>query len=182
PYFAYRLDPRCSIETSPVVGRHFVATDDISTGVVLLEEKPYSLMLEREFMLLKCSNCHADLGHKLYPCEHCTELVFCNRQCFRQAFDTFHRFECGMVHLIANINECSLHIFRMISRVGPLQAYAIGHSLGGYSIEQYLADQAQRVLPEFEKSAEERNRTYKMASILVDHFDEAKDHRKSTHV
>ena len=36
-YFSYKLDQRCRIENSPVVGRHFVANDDIPEGSLLLE-------------------------------------------------------------------------------------------------------------------------------------------------
>ena len=40
-FFSYKLDPRIVIQNSPVVGRHFVATESLPAHTVLLRERPY---------------------------------------------------------------------------------------------------------------------------------------------
>ena len=80
-YFSYKLDQRCRIENSPVVGRHFVANDDIPEGSLLLEERPYCMALSPEYMTERCTSCHQPLHYKFFPCWHCTEVVFCDRKC-----------------------------------------------------------------------------------------------------
>ena len=81
PYFSYRFDSRCKIENSPVVGRHFIATQDIPESTILLEEKPYCTALSIDYVDKRCSSCHAELMYKCYPCWHCTEAIYCNRKC-----------------------------------------------------------------------------------------------------
>lgn len=168
-YHSYVLNEACKIVNSPVVGRHFVATEAIEEGTVLLEEKPYSIVMESDFLLKKCSTCFRNLGYKFYPCAHCTEIVFCDRNCYEQAYETFHKHECGFICVLKSITSPSFHVFRMISRIGPIEAYKTETSKENYSIESYLAEANQRLRPELNKSQEEKCRAYKMASILWDH-------------
>lgn len=180
-YFTYKFDPRCKIEQSPVVGRHFVAIDDIPSGVVLLEERPYSIVMESSYMKKKCNSCLRELNYKLYPCAFCTELIFCDAKCFENAWTTFHRHECGLISILSNVTSPSFHVFRMISRVGPIQAYNTEAKKETYSIDQYLAEPRHRFVPEWNKTISERNRAYKMSSILWDHNEKHSDHSNAYH-
>ena len=168
-YFSYRMDNRCKIECSDVVGRHFVATENIPEKTVLLEERPYSLVLESSYFDQKCNSCYHDLKHKFFPCAFCIEVVFCDETCFRQGWQRYHRFECGQALAIRELSAPVVHVFSMISRVGPLQAYDLAATKADYSVELYLDESRQRDIPELEKNVEERYRAYKMASILCDH-------------
>lgn len=67
PYFSHKLAPSVAIVNSPVVGRHFVATQSIPKDVVLLRERPYSLVLELDYWKTKCGNCNHNLEHKYFP-------------------------------------------------------------------------------------------------------------------
>lgn len=81
PYASYKLSGNCKIENSPVVGRHFIASGDISGGEVLLTERPYSTVLSREHAMKRCSFCFGKLDYKLYPCADCTEVLYCDPKC-----------------------------------------------------------------------------------------------------
>lgn len=171
PYFSYIMDGRISIENSPIVGRHYVAKADIAESEQLLLERPYSMVPESETST-RCSMCYLKLDYKFYPCLYCVELVFCDRDCFRHAYDTFHRHECGLTLFLKHISSPSLHIFRMMNRIGgPLETFLTEKSLEQYSIEDYIAEPAQRVCPEWEKTSDEKRRAYKMASTLWVHND-----------
>lgn len=168
-YFNYKIDERCSIKHSPVVGRHFIANDDIAEGTIILKENPYSIIIENDYLHKKCSACYRNLDYKIFPCVNCTELLFCNRTCYLNAFNTFHKHECGLIALLKNGTSPLFHVFRMMSRVGPLNAYETERSLPHYSIEDYLSEENQRKLPETMKTLDEKLRAYKMSSILWDH-------------
>ena len=64
PYFSHQLASSVKIVNSPVVGRHFVATQSIPKNVVILRERPYSLVLELDYWK---TNCNHNLGHKFFP-------------------------------------------------------------------------------------------------------------------
>lgn len=164
PEMNYVLDPRVIIQQSPVVGRHFIATQEIPEGTILLHERPYSIVMEMEYLGKKCSHCQHDLEHRYIPCEHCIEAVYCDSVCARQAWTTYHQSECGMQSLLRSITSTCCHVFKMISRVGPCEAFDIQSSNNDYTIDQYLketADQAVRPINE--------QINYKMSSILWDH-------------
>lgn len=172
-YFNYRLDSRCKIEDSPVVGRHFMATGDIKESEVLLEERPYCTVLSAEYQHLKCNNCFAELGFKFFPCSGCTETLYCDRKCAKEAYETYHQRECGLISLLYSISHAqSLQVFRMISQVGgPLAAFDTERWMHqtAYSISDYLAEDAQRDRRECDKTSEERIRSYAMSNSLVAH-------------
>lgn len=169
PFFGYKFDPRCKIETSAVVGRHFIAIEDIPEGTVLLKEKPYSIIIETDYLHKKCSNCFKDLKHKLYPCHYCTELLFCSSKCYNETYKLFHRYECGMVTALKQITSPSFHVFRMISRVGPLDAFKAEATKSSYSVMKYLDEACHRDVPEVYKQHEQRLSSYQMSSLLWDH-------------
>lgn len=170
-YFTYEKDPRVKIEHSPVVGRHFIATETIPGGTVLLRERPYSLVLELDYWKRKCSSCHLDLKHKFFPCVYCTEPTFCDRACFQTAWQTFHRHECGMASLARGMTMPAAHVFRILSRMGPLEAFDVEASKGDYSIDDYLAETATGDVPEIEKTRQQKESAFRMSSILWDHND-----------
>ena len=60
-------------------------------------------------------------------------------------------------------------------------AFDTEHSLTDYSIDDYLAERNQCDIPEKQKSAEEKARAYKMASILWDHDEKHGLHENVIH-
>lgn len=63
----YNLDNRCSIVSSPTVGRHFIASEEIPEGSIILREQPYSSLLETDFFHQRCTACHRQLKHRFFP-------------------------------------------------------------------------------------------------------------------
>nr|XP_027201716.1 uncharacterized protein LOC113795708 [Dermatophagoides pteronyssinus] len=170
-FFSYRLDERVMIQQSPVVGRHFVALTDIPERRIILEEKPYSIVIEQDYLHKKCSNCYHELSYKFFPCLYCTEVVFCDHTCFEQSYQQYHRHECGILSILKALTSASVHVFRMMSRLTPIIAYQTENNdeLKDYSIDDYLKEINQRLVPEKDKTMDEKIRAYKMSSILWDH-------------
>ncbi|KPM06989.1 SET domain-containing protein [Sarcoptes scabiei] len=169
-YYNYCLDSRCTILQSPVVGRHFIANDVIYENTIILIERPYSIIIENEYLRKKCSNCFKELGFKFFPCLYCTELIFCDRKCFEETYKLFHRHECGIVSLLKSLTSPAFHVFRMISRLpDPFLAFEIEQNKQNYSIDHYLSEKNQKFVPESSKTLEEKSRAYKMSSLLWDH-------------
>ena len=87
------------MEHSDKVGRHVLASEDITVGEVLVEEEPLSSVLAATHLASNCSSCLravvAGLG-----CPSCSQVIFCSPDCRDAALASFHRWECGHLHLV----------------------------------------------------------------------------------
>ena len=170
-YFNYRIDHRCLIRQSPVVGRHFIAKYEIPEKTCIYQEKPYSIVIEQDYLHKKCSTCFKELKYKFFPCLYCTEIVFCDRQCFEQLYNLYHHYECGIMSMLKSLTSAAVHVFRMVSRISPIVAYQTETSvaLEDYSIDDFIQESNQRLVHEKDKTMDEKIRAYKMSSILWHH-------------
>lgn len=76
------------------------------------------------------------------PCAHCTQAVYCERQCALQHWADWHWAACGgILELVRSVGTFPLHVFQMITKVGgPAKALVLQAHKDDYSIDQYLAD------------------------------------------
>lgn len=77
------------------------ASQELAKDTSILTEKPF---VKYSADLLKCcAGCGRRLESSLcWPCEFCTTVGFCNRQCYEQHFE-FHKYECGITGYISQI-------------------------------------------------------------------------------
>ena len=92
------MSSKLQVNYSEKVGRHVLASEDITVGEVLVEEEPLSSVLAVTHLASNCSTCLravvAGLG-----CPSCSQVIFCSPACRDTALATFHRWECGNLHL-----------------------------------------------------------------------------------
>lgn len=83
PSFAYCLKP---VEGS-LSG--IKTTRDLRPGDIIAIEKVLSSKL------LHCDNinCHTSI-EPLIPCDGCTQVIYCTKDCRKEAFELYHKFEC----------------------------------------------------------------------------------------
>ncbi|XP_065216551.1 SET and MYND domain-containing protein 4-like [Planococcus citri] len=84
------------LDSSVEMGRHFVATEDIEPGEILVVEKPYASILLPESYLSHCSNCFIR-NLAMIPCEKCSQLMFCNEKCRSESMTRYHMTECDIL-------------------------------------------------------------------------------------
>lgn len=87
------------INNTPEMGRHVVASRDISVGEVIAIEKPYTKILLKEKCLDHCHNC-LKLCYNLLPCDECTEAMFCGENCKTSAWSSYHQYECPIIAIL----------------------------------------------------------------------------------
>ncbi|XP_012521783.1 SET and MYND domain-containing protein 4 [Monomorium pharaonis] len=78
-------------------GRHLVATRDIKPGAVLIVDRPFSFSTDAPAFGRNCLHCHATLKLEdsvKIPCRDCQTVVFCTEACRKEAWKTYHRYEC----------------------------------------------------------------------------------------
>ena len=73
--------------------RHLAATRDLSTGEVLMVERPYAVVLFREFYPTHCYACLRRVMAPV-PCESCSAVLYCSPACRQAAWAGYHRVEC----------------------------------------------------------------------------------------
>ncbi|EFN83374.1 SET and MYND domain-containing protein 4 [Harpegnathos saltator] len=91
PFASTALD----IKYTPQKGRHMVANRDIKRSQILFVEKPFSFVtLECDGASDLCENCCRSCGKNLTPCSGCIDTVFCDVNCWNEAYSSHHRWEC----------------------------------------------------------------------------------------
>ncbi|XP_076668349.1 protein-lysine N-methyltransferase SMYD4 isoform X2 [Andrena cerasifolii] len=82
-------------------GRHLVATRNIKAGSVLIVERPFSFSTNKEALKRNCLHCHVTLKLEdsvKIPCHSCRTVSFCSEKCRREAWETYHRYECSVLN------------------------------------------------------------------------------------
>ncbi|VVC39982.1 Tetratricopeptide repeat,Zinc finger, MYND-type,Tetratricopeptide-like helical domain,SET domain [Cinara cedri] len=105
----------CYTETK---GNHFIASNEIKYGELLMFENPFAFVLLPEFYNEFCYNCFLKLKHSI-PCEHCSAILFCSEKCRQESWDSFHCWECkqgpsilkciGIAHLALRLSFKTLN-------------------------------------------------------------------------
>ncbi|XP_058461263.1 histone-lysine N-methyltransferase SMYD3-like isoform X2 [Malaya genurostris] len=80
----------------PDYGRGFIATKDLKVGNLALIEKFSLLVLEHESAYSRCNHCGFGNNLDLIPCRTCCSAMYCSEQCRANAYNQYHRFECGI--------------------------------------------------------------------------------------
>ncbi|KAL9956585.1 hypothetical protein ACROYT_G038079 [Oculina patagonica] len=111
----------CAIDiaTSPVTGRHPVATQDIHVGDILVIEKPFASVLLPEHVETHCYHCLRWTAVPL-PCYQCSTVRYCSKACAKQSWDSYHSVECQYLDLIhrAGIGKNGHLALRIITKAG----------------------------------------------------------------
>ncbi len=81
------------IEYNKKKGRHMVATDDVKIGEVLVAESPFASVLLEDFRQSHCYHCFQRVTI-VTPCCQCTSVIYCSKECHKEAWDTYHQWEC----------------------------------------------------------------------------------------
>ena len=107
------------ITTSPVVGRHPVATQDIHVGDILIIEKPFASVLLPRHLETHCYHCLKRVSVPL-PCYQCSTVRYCSNACAKESWDSYHYVECQYLDLIhgARIGGNAHLALRIITKAG----------------------------------------------------------------
>ena len=107
------------ITTSPVVGRHPVATQDIHVGDILIIEKPFASVLLPRHLETHCYHCLKRVSVPL-PCYQCSTVRYCSDACAKESWDSYHYVECQYLDLIhgAGIGGNAHLALRIITKAG----------------------------------------------------------------
>lgn len=82
------------VEENDEFGRHVIADRDLQVGDVICIEDAFVKCIQPQQRFNRCTNCLQELPHLLFPCETCTNAMFCSVSCQRSAWTAFHQIEC----------------------------------------------------------------------------------------
>lgn len=107
------------IQKNEKFGRHIIATNDLKIGQTVLVEKPYSILITRDYQKSRrrCLNCFKECVN-LIPCKDCIGALFCNNDCMKEAF---HKYECNKPGTLSRKEtfELVLNMFANIDATFP---------------------------------------------------------------
>lgn len=99
-------------------GRGIYAKRDIDVGEVLIIEKPFASTV---LSTLKNTYCHHCCSRVIapVPCLSCSGVVFCNDQCRSEAWESYHKFECLVLHKVWKSDISLGHLaLKMVLKAG----------------------------------------------------------------
>ena len=85
------------LKYSKEYGRGLFASRDLRVGDVLMIEDNFVYNLEPEYIFKRCSYCLMEKRKNLIPCDSCTKIMFCSKDCKDKAFEEFHQYDCEMI-------------------------------------------------------------------------------------
>ncbi|XP_076245577.1 protein-lysine N-methyltransferase SMYD4 isoform X2 [Calliopsis andreniformis] len=89
-------------------GRHLVATRNIKAGSVLIVDRPFAFSTDKGALNRNCLNCHVTLilhDSVKIPCRSCRTVFFCSEKCRKEAWQTYHRYECSVFNSLYEGNS-----------------------------------------------------------------------------
>ncbi|KRT85673.1 SET domain-containing protein, partial [Oryctes borbonicus] len=87
---------KVTIRDSKALGRYVVATETIQIGEVVAVERPYAHVLLENCLQEHCYWC-LKLGYSWKPCDNCVYAMFCSNDCYKEAWHSFHKYECPIL-------------------------------------------------------------------------------------
>lgn len=96
PFIASCLD----IRRNKKYGRYIITNRNLSSGQILAVEERYFAVLLPKLRYQRCANCLRENSLSLIPCQGCTGTMFCSQNCYDEAHNTFHQFECPIIDFI----------------------------------------------------------------------------------
>lgn len=76
-------------------GRLVVATQDIPPGKIIAVEQSFLVLTNLQGKYISCSYCN-QFSWVSFPCESCIDDIYCSKDCQRNAWLEYHRFECSL--------------------------------------------------------------------------------------
>lgn len=103
-----------AIEYSDDYGKHVRATRDIDVGEILAINEGYATVLMLNKIYTHCAHCLKQTWSGI-PCNNCVYAIYCNEQCRRDAWDSYHQIECRIVGPVINMemNHMALMALRL---------------------------------------------------------------------
>ncbi|XP_054164728.1 SET and MYND domain-containing protein 4-like [Oppia nitens] len=112
-YMCHKLE----LYETPESGRRFKTTANLQKQSIVMLEKAMSCVLFNTHWETHCQNCCKNIGYKHWSCPQCSQVVFCNEKCAKEA--KFHKYECRIMDVLSAIGTNYHILFRIILLVGP---------------------------------------------------------------
>lgn len=97
-------------------GRHIITTVDLKAGDVVAIEESFCSCVPCELKYQRCENCLIENNQNLIPCKYCTSVMFCGDECYAEAYNKFHKFECSIIHYIQKMFHKTLSLAMLALR------------------------------------------------------------------
>ena len=122
PDHCLQVDSRLEWAQNKFNKRHFLkATETIPAETTLVLEDPALFVVRAESLHTHCNLCFVECANTCWPCEHCTEVIFCSKLCATRATRDYHQIECGIIGAMTRKNIIpaqALQVYRHLAKVG----------------------------------------------------------------
>ncbi|RWS27552.1 SET and MYND domain-containing protein (SMYD)-like protein, partial [Leptotrombidium deliense] len=97
----YGVSNCVEIASNLETGRSLKVNRNVLKGELLVVQKPFASVLTPSRYNTNCYFCLRSLcKHIQYPCSNCTQVFFCNRNCYSECWQKYHKYECCRLELL----------------------------------------------------------------------------------
>ena len=140
-------------------GRFAKAATDVKLGTYLVQEKPHVACLLQLYSQTHCQQCFKRVNLPV-ACRMCADVIFCSNKCHNNAWNSYHKIECGIMQHLWN-SGASITC-QMALRVIAQQSLK-------YFVDMKEELEALRENPDYEKLDKLENDDYRRVFVLVTH-------------
>lgn len=140
------LEPKLSYPPHPTVpfivnclelrdnesGRHVVTTKDLKMGQIISIDEPFCKENPSGKRYELCENCYRANNNSLIPCKGCTLVMFCGEQCYEEAMQRFHKYECPAIDYLQELCSKPGYLFPLRMTLCALSSFASPDDLKTY--------------------------------------------------
>ncbi|KAG8237215.1 hypothetical protein J437_LFUL016052 [Ladona fulva] len=172
------LSSAVEIRWSESKGREVVANRWIEPGDVLVVEPSFSSVLlklkvhtdENEARLTRCSEC-IDSVISPIPCSQCIYVSYCSETCRKNAWEKFHRFECGHSKVLGYLEWTGRLALRMMLAIGETLVAQVAVDVGCYNeLSNVWGNDQGDDLNDRQRKRSEQEECYRRIYGMVDHL------------
>jgi hypothetical protein len=94
--FPFYIADCLTLEKSDAFGNHMRTKQDLKTGTLVASERQLAATLMPSLSFERCEYCKNRNELNLIPCKTCTRVVYCSEKCRQEAFESYHKYICGL--------------------------------------------------------------------------------------
>lgn len=87
-------------------GFRMLANRDLKAGDVIFTEEAFAISYHVYARFTHCHHC-LELCYNLIGCDGCSEELYCSDKCKVAAFESYHKFECGLFQVSFCLHSCN---------------------------------------------------------------------------
>jgi hypothetical protein len=100
-----------TLKKSDNYGYHIRTKQELKVGMIVATERHLAATLTEKNEYERCEYCKNRNNYNLIPCDSCTGVLYCSEKCRQEAYNSYHKYLCGVGNGLYPAESCILKLF-----------------------------------------------------------------------